>query len=510
MALASKKKEMALGSKKVVVIGSGPGGSGVAALLQARGFQVTLLERNDFFGGKCWSFTHDGYVVDSGVHMFSMGESGQFGELNRLLRGDLEWLTANPSEHILLNGKFRLNLYQSLVDPRAAFTNLPANMSLARNFVLDKLRREDTKRELDREVYRVARKNSPLQTLRAVAKIAALNPSYLAELDEITLQEFMHRITDEWMPLQGIAALSMLLTVVPYNEVSAGEFLWCFANTFRKQTLGVPRGGSREIPGSFLRAFKRDGGVMRHGCEVSRILVGDGRVQGVQTSEGEEIAADVVVSNAGIKRTLEMAGEEHFPAEYVSYVKGLKYSCAFITTKYGLDRRVVDLPAPGFFNIPAMDPDHMFDYINEGGVPEDPFLFTPFPSEWDPYAAPLGKQLIICGVPAPIEVNKENVAQCEAILDRAERKLLEIFPQIEGHIEWKMRTHIAHTAAITGKPTGECIGLAQCVGQTGVHKPVPWTPVKGLWLVGTDAGARGVGTEQAGGSALYVANLLTS
>ncbi len=495
-------------NKKIVVIGSGPGGSSVAALLQRRGRQVTLLDRNEFYGGKCWSFTRDGYVVDSGVHMFSMGASGQFGEVNRMVRGDLEWLTANPSEHLLLGGKYRLNLYQSLADPRAVLTNLGTNLRIAREFIQDKVAPGKMSKELDREVYRAAKKNTPLETLRAVAKIALLNPSYLAELDEITLQEFMHRITDEWLPLQGIAALSMLLTVVPYSEVSAGEFLWCFANAFRKQTLGVPRGGSREIPGAFLRAFLRDGGELRLGTEVARILVRDGKAVGVVTAGGEQIDADVVVSNAGIKRTLEMAGEENFPAGYVSYVKGLKYSCSFITTKYGLDRRVVDLPAPGFFNIPNVNPDHMFDYIQEGGVPEDPFLFTPFPSEWDHYAAPPGKQLIICGVPGPIEVNKENVEQCERILDRGEERLLEIFPHIGKHIAWKMRTHIAHTAAITGKPTGECIGLAQCVGQTGVHKPTPWTPVEGLWLVGTDAGARGVGTEQAAGSALYVANLL--
>jgi phytoene dehydrogenase-like protein len=499
---------MAQEKKRVVVIGSGPGGAGVASLLQMRGYRVTLLERNDFHGGKCWSFTRDGYVVDSGVHMFSMGASGQHGDINRMVRGDLEWLTANPSEHLLLGGKYRLNLYQSLTDPRAALTNLRANAMIARDFLADKLGRGGMSRELDREVYRAAKRNSPLDTLRAVAKIAMLNPSYLMELDEITLQEFMHRITDESMPLQGIGALSMLLTVVPYSEVSAGEFLWCFANAFRKQTLGVPRGGSREIPGAFLRAFQRDGGGLRLGTEVARIDVRDGKARGVFTMGGEQIDADLVISNAGIKRTLEMAGEEHFPAEYVSYVKGLEYSRSFITTKYGLDRRVVDLPAPGFFNIPAVNPDHMFDYIDNGGVPEDPFLFTPFPSEWDPYAAPPGKQLIICGVPGPIEVNKENVAQCERILDRAEERLLEIFPHIAPHIEWKMRTHIAHTASLTGKPTGECIGLAQCVGQTGVYKPKPWTPVKDLWLVGTDAGARGVGTEQASGSAIYVSNLL--
>jgi phytoene dehydrogenase-like protein len=494
--------------KRIVVIGSGVGGAGVAALLQSRGHQVTILERNEFYGGKCWSYVKDGYVVDSGVHMFSMGPSGQHGDLNRRVRGDLEWRVANPSEHLLIGGRYTMNLYQGMFDPRAAWDNAAMSARIALDRLSGPRGSEAAGKGLDREVYRASRKNSLVETLRAVAKIARLNPSYLAELDGITLQEFMHRITDDWLPLQGMAALSMLLTVVPYEQVSAGEFLWCCSNIFHKKTLGVPRGGSREIPGAFLRAFMRDGGKLRLGCGAARIVVRDGKARGVETAGGEEIAADIIISNAGIKRTLDLAGEEHFPGEYVSYVRGLRYSRAFVTTKFALDKRVVDLPAPSFFNIPAVDPDHMFDYIDRGGVPEDPFLFTPMPLEWDPYAAPPGRQLIVMGVPAPIEVTVDNVAQCEAILDRAEERLLEIFPRIEPHIEWKMRTHIAHTASITGKPTGECIGLAQCVGQTGAHKPAPWTPVEGLWLVGTDAGARGVGTEQAAGSALYVANLL--
>ena len=39
---------MASGDSKVVVIGSGVGGSGCAALLAQKGFDVTVLERNSF------------------------------------------------------------------------------------------------------------------------------------------------------------------------------------------------------------------------------------------------------------------------------------------------------------------------------------------------------------------------------------------------------------------------------------------------------------------------------
>ena len=94
------------------------------------------------------------------------------------------------------------------------------------------------------------------------------------------------------------------------------------------------------------------------------------------------------------------------------------------------------------------------------------------------------------------------------ILDVGEQKLFEIFPKMEKNVEWRVRTTIKDTAALTGKPTGECIGIAQCVGQTGMYKPKSESPVKGLILAGCDAGARGVGTEQAASSGIYAATLV--
>lgn len=100
-------------------------------------------------------------------------------------------------------------------------------------------------------------------------------------------------------------------------------------------------------------------------------------------------------------------------------------------------------------------------------------------------------------------------AQCDGLLDLAEH-IAETrpFPEIKGRIIKKQRTHTVQTSGLTGRDTGECIGLAQEVGQTGTKKPKPQTPVKGLYLVGSDAGGKGIGTECAADSALYPYNIL--
>ena len=159
---------MSDGEKRIVVIGSGVGGAGVAALLQGRGHRVTLLEKNDFYGGKCWTFERNGFVVDSGVHMFSMGESGQHGDLNRRVKGDLGWHVANPSEHLLIGGDLFFSLYQNLLDPRGALVN--SRLAL-------KMLAERRKRDRNPAVVGARGESRPSDGLTTVPNLASRSPS---------------------------------------------------------------------------------------------------------------------------------------------------------------------------------------------------------------------------------------------------------------------------------------------------------------------------------------------
>jgi phytoene dehydrogenase-like protein len=496
---------------KVIVIGSGIGGSGVAALLQSRGCEVLLLERNPFAGGKCWGFEKDGFVVDSGVHMFSMGPMGPHGEIDRLVGGDMQWVKGNPGSVFHLRDSFDLLQYQSQRDPRTPVQMLKAAAG-ERAYRRGAAQRDASGARVKRaanELHSASARGGVGEMLKTFTKLVSRDEVFFSDLDEISTRDFLCRFTDNELVHINIATCSMILLVIPYTMSSAGELMWCVSNMFSKAWLSVPKGGSREIPGSWLRSFERNGGQLVLGAGVEKILVEDGMATGVLTGDGKEYRADAVISNAGIKKTVEMAGEGSFPSGYTARVRDLVESDSFITVKYGLSRNVVEVKAPCWFNVPNMDPLTMFEYIESGGVPDDPFLFVPVPTKWDSRMAPLGKQLIIMGVPGPRTADEEGAAHSEKILDRAEERLFELFGQIPGNIEWKMRTHIAQTSQITGKPTGECIGLAQSVGQSGVHKPSVKTPIEGLYLVGCDAGARGVGTEQAAGSALYLAGMLT-
>jgi len=58
--------------KKIVVIGGGIGGLGTACLLSKRGYEVTLVEKNEKLGGRANIFTAQGFTFDMGPSWYLM------------------------------------------------------------------------------------------------------------------------------------------------------------------------------------------------------------------------------------------------------------------------------------------------------------------------------------------------------------------------------------------------------------------------------------------------------
>jgi phytoene desaturase (3,4-didehydrolycopene-forming) len=53
----------------VIIVGAGAGGVATAARLARAGCKVTVLEKNDFSGGRCSLIHRQGYVGKSRIHL---------------------------------------------------------------------------------------------------------------------------------------------------------------------------------------------------------------------------------------------------------------------------------------------------------------------------------------------------------------------------------------------------------------------------------------------------------
>ncbi len=472
---------------RIVVIGSGPGGSAIAALMAHAGHDVTLVERNAFPGGKCSSLPRDGFVVDTGVHMFGRGPVGPFGTISRILGEGPTWLASTPSFTLSLPGG-RLEMASSILHPISILNFMKGHARGWQRMGWTSTASRALGALGPRGLFSLARRfNHPRYPL-------------YAELQDVSVRDFMTTLSGSEDFLRTFHAQAMLTMVLPWHRASMGEFAYILASTMQASRLCYPCGGSGAVPASFLRALRRKRGIIRLDCEVSRIETKEGRVRGVTSSKGEFLPADVVISSAGLRRTVELAGRDAFPRDYLEVADGLRDSEAFVAVKFFLERKVSSMRTPCLLHMPGLSPHAMFDYLEDGGVPSDLFLFVTAPGNWDPSLVPPGGDCLIVGVPAPSSLGRQD--QARSLLDRAQELARGIFPEIDKAATAVEMVLTGDISRLSGRAGGDCIGAAQEVGQSGSRRPTPATPIGGLFLVGADAGGRGIGTEMAADSAL--------
>ncbi|MBU4179348.1 MAG: NAD(P)/FAD-dependent oxidoreductase [Actinobacteria bacterium] len=457
---------MAPDEDKVVVIGSGIGGAGCAALLARKGFEVTLLERNEFPGGKGVSFEKDGFIYDTGVHAVGNGEKGPLGEINRIVGGDLEWALIEGGNRIALGDKV---------------AHYPLDFAC-----------DDAIRSLIDGIG--VRPGNEEDCFICFKKLATIKPaSEMEVLDRMPLKDYVDQFTDDPNFHLMLNATCGMLIVLTYYQGSAGEFIHCFATMAQNASLSYPRGGMGSVAKAYVEAFESMGGTVEYGRPVEGIIVEDGHVTGVEANG--RVPADIVVSNAGLQPTVKMVGKD-LPRKYVDWATSLKSSYGAVSVKYALDEKVV--PYPLTLWMPDLeDPDAAEKYVG---------VFYPVPSIPDPELVPEGCQLVLAGAVLPADPKLKELNR--QVLDRIEATMSMLHPGIDDHVVWKLRTGTDYVANISGRELGEVIGLAQDFRQVGHDRPDPRMPIGGLYLVGADAGGRGIGTEMAGDSALNVSTMI--
>ncbi len=457
---------MDLKDKRVVVIGTGIGGAGVAALLAKEGAKVLVLERNSFWGGKAASFEREGFIYDTGVHWVARGDKGPLGEISKEVGGSLKFKALEPAMKLMVGG------HETLLTQE-----LGKESELDR--ILSELAVAESERDKAKEFF--------------IDVMKPRTAEEMAALEEVPATEYLAQFTQDPQFMVFVAGIiGMHLTIAP-KQASTSEFIYCFETQARVQNLSYPMGGMGAMSKDYLDALERTGGEVRYNTEVKRVVVEGGKATGVETASGEIIGADIVISNNGIKESVEMAGRHNFPDDYVAKVDGMRVSLAAVSVKYALDAEIVK---PHFnYYFPTFD-----KLDKQVGV------FLPVPSTADPSLAPPGCQLALAGAPTSPKLDnpEEANAACEEVLDKIEYTMQQLYPDIEKHVVWKLRTNTQYNANISGRKTGEVIGLAQNRFQVGKNRPKNKTPLENFYLVGSDVGGRGVGTEMAADSALIL------
>jgi len=298
--------------------------------------------------------------------------------------------------------------------------------------------------------------------------------------------------------IKGAIALDAVLgtKLGPRSGNSVLTYLHRLSGT--ESAAAIPRGGVGAISEAIAGAARAAGVEIRLSAPVASILLKDGRVQGVRLITGEEIAADIVVSNADPKTTLNrLLGARHLEAEFARRVHQMRSIGTAAKLNLALNGapefRGLALAELGERLVIAPSAEYVDDAFNAAKYRDcsrAPALEITVPSIVDPDLAPPGKHVlsaIVQYAPSDLAAGWDN--KRDAFRDRL-LELLELFsPGIRRQIvaaELLTPTDIEKQFRITG---GHWHHGELALDQFMMLRPVPGaaqyaTPVPGLYLCG--------------------------
>ncbi len=475
----------------VIVIGSGPGGLSAATLLQKRGLSCLLIEKNNLLGGKMISIEKDGYAYDLFPHGQVPMRGSAFEPIFEELGVSDEFVPAlepdDPRDIITI-------LYRR--GDRKEYNRVRQGQAMADPTPFFKLwDLEPSEQEA---------------TTKLMAEMAMMSDEDIDKLDDITMDEWLAQ-RDVPGPLYNYLGFHANASLAePIDLVAASEQISIMKQIMLQGGGGQYKAGFGRLTKVMAREFEKNGGTVIRGCKVDKINIEDGTATGVTTPEGI-FNAPVVVSSAGIQPTiLKLCGTEHFDRAYVNYIRGLVPGWSFTSIRYFLDKPVMETGIYVMYSDDSWLTTERFEKLKDGEIPDEVILFMVNHNFYDEQAAPAGKQVLVSGT---VCSSNPEAKEIEALWKKMDEQMQEYFPEIWQACERREYNGPKEIADLTRDSVlegqgGECVGLAQIVGQCGSMKPDSNAPINGLYIAGADAGARGMGTHQSALSGTQVARMV--
>ena len=212
------------------------------------------------------------------------------------------------------------------------------------------------------------------------------------------------------------------------------------------RSWGFSRGGTGAISNSIGDAAREAGAEIRTEAIVSKILIKDGRAEGVVLDRGEEIRGTIVSSSVDPNLTfLKFMDTRDLPADFVEEVRRYKYRGSSGKVNLALDALpdFTCLPGVGRHLRGAMSispsveyMERAYDQAKYGEFSQRPYIDMVIPSLTDPSVAPPGKHVLSCFVqyaPYKLKPDLNWDDQREAFGDAVVNTISEYAPEFEKH-----------------------------------------------------------------------------
>jgi len=343
----------------VIVLGAGIAGLICGTFIAKQGKKVLIIEQHSIPGGYCTSFKRKGFIFDSAVH--HIGGCGKWSVVGRCLK------------ELDININFQqLDPMDSIHFPSFSI-DIPAEIDDYVDLLKERFPSEKEQLALFfKEFTRLYR-----------ATFSTEKHKMLLKYQDLTFKEMLDNFfTDEQLKMTLSAQWGYIGS--PPHEVSAIGMCQMLVN-YLKDGAYFPVGGTQNFADAITQKFIDYGGQIMLSSSVDGMLTDGNIIKGVTTKKGEEIQAEIFVSNIDPKQTFfSLLDKNIVDDSYIRKIENMKESVSFFLLYLGLDNKI-DLKGlkRGFYHT-----------SNDLTFSDNDWFYISVPTEVDPSLAPDNKQII--------------------------------------------------------------------------------------------------------------------
>ncbi len=375
-------------SRRVIIIGAGPGGLATAMLLAKSGVDVTVLEKQPHVGGRTSLIEGNGYRFDLGPTFFLYPQILQeiFQEVGRDLYKEVPMVKLDPQYRIIFGAGGELNATPDIDRMMAEIAKLsPADAPNFRRFM------EYNRVKLEKFAPCLQTPFSgwsSLLNLRLLILLPFLKPwkSLHAELADY--------FKDPRLQL-AFTFQSKYLGMSPFQCPSLFSIL-----SFLEYEHGIwhPKGGCNSITVNMARVAQELGAKIELSTPVEEILFQGRRAVGVRTAQGEQ-RADAIVMNADFAHAITKLVPNKLRHRWSNEkVAKKRFSCSTFMLYLGVEGKFDHLAHHNIYvtenyrrNLDEIERQHVLS--------EDPSFYVENPTRTDLTMAPSGHSALYVLLP---------------------------------------------------------------------------------------------------------------
>ncbi len=473
--------------KTAIIIGSGFGGIGSAAILAKAGWEVTVLEKNEMVGGRATIFEArkqkngtykrfdtipnkkkgavDSFIFDRGPSWYLMPDVFEhfYEILGENVNHELKLKRLSPSYRIF----YKDETENSQVD---IFSDLEKDLP-----TLEKIESgsgEQMKKYLDKAgfQYGIAKDRFMYKNYDRLRDLFTVE--VVKDGTKLSVFKTMNKYVEGYFKthqLQKIMQYPLVfLGSSPYNTPALYNIM-----SHIDFNMGVfyPQGGLYAVTESLQSIAEKNGAKFKINSGVKQILVQDGKARGVILDNGKKLEAKVVISNADIQHTESRLLSPEHREHSEKYWKTRTLAPSALLIYLGVKGTYKNLKHHNLLF--SKDWKQNFAQIfDQPQWPDDPSLYVCAPSKSDKTVAPKGHENLFVLVPiAPgLKYTKKKLEKyADKILETMETEMK--LPDLCKNIVFKELFSVKDFKQRYNSQEGTALGLAHTLKQTAVFRP---------------------------------------